>query len=115
MSCSASTSTQPGGLPPRRGWPCIGTGNETCPRFSLLKEAAALVEARGGTTATCQVNDIHRMPCEKKAEVKLADSEGDTVWACPAHAEERLVTVPGAFITSQDGQGIAGFLSRRSG
>src|SRR5215467_2962560 len=46
------------------------------PRFSLLKEAAALVEARGGTTAACQVNDINKMPCQRKAEVKLADSEG---------------------------------------
>jgi hypothetical protein len=45
--------------------------------------------------------------------MKLADSEGGTVWACLPHAEEILVTVPGAFIASQDGQGIAGFLSRR--
>jgi catechol 2,3-dioxygenase-like lactoylglutathione lyase family enzyme len=87
----------------------------TSPRFSLLKEAAALVEAQGGTTATCQVIGIHGMPCEKKADVKLADSEGGSVWACLPHAEEILVTVPGAFIASQDGQGIAGFLSHRRG
>jgi hypothetical protein len=55
------------------------------------------------------------MPCEKKADVKLADSEGGSVWACLPHAEEILVTVPGAFIASQDGQGIAGFLSHRRG
>ena len=89
--------------------------DETSPRFSLLREAAALVEAQSGTTATCQVRDIHGMPCEKKADVKLADSEGGTVWACFSHAEEILVTVPGAFIASQDGQGIAGFLSHRRG
>ena len=47
--------------------------------------------------------------------MKLADSEGGTVWACLPHAEEILVTVPGAFIASQDGQGIAGFLSHRRG
>jgi hypothetical protein len=29
----------------------------TAPRFSLLKEAAALVEARGGTTVMCQIGD----------------------------------------------------------
>ncbi len=71
--------------------------------------------AQGGTTATCQVRDIHALPCEKKADVRLADSEDGTVWACLPHAEETLVTVPGAFIASQDGQGIAGFLSRRRG
>jgi len=30
-----------------------------------------------------------------------------------AHADEILVTVPGAFIASQEGQAIAAFLSRR--
>jgi len=85
------------------------------PRFSLLKEAAAAVQARGGTTATCQVGSPAGIPCGKKAEVKLADSAGDTVWACLAHADEILVTVPGAFIASQDDQGLAAFLARRHG
>jgi catechol 2,3-dioxygenase-like lactoylglutathione lyase family enzyme len=83
------------------------------PRFSLLKEAAALVEASGGTRATCQVNSPRKQPCERKADVKLADSAGDTVWACLDHADEILMTVAGAFIASEDDQGIAGFMSRR--
>ena len=87
--------------------------DEASPRFSLLKEAAALVEARGGTTILCQVGDIGGVPCGKRAEVKLADAAGDTVWACLAHADEILVTVPGAFIASQDEPGIGWFLSRR--
>ena len=87
--------------------------DEASPHFSLLKEAAGLVTARGGTTATCQVGDFHRNPCPKQAEVKLADPAGDTAWVCLAHADEILVTVPGAFIASQDDQGIAAFLSRR--
>jgi catechol 2,3-dioxygenase-like lactoylglutathione lyase family enzyme len=87
--------------------------DETSPHFSLLREAAALVAARGGTTATCQVGDFDGSPCPKKAEVKLADSGGDTAWACLTHADDVLVTVPGAFIASQDGHGIAAFLSRR--
>ena len=49
------------------------------PRFSLLKEAAAVIAARGGTTAGCQVGSLHAMPCEEKAEVKLADTAGDKV------------------------------------
>lgn len=45
--------------------------------------------------------------------MKLADSAGDTAWACIAHADEILMTVHGAFIASPGDQGIAGFLSRR--
>jgi len=87
--------------------------DEASPRFSLLKEAAALVEARGGTTVMCQVSDAHGAPCGLRAEVKLADAAGDTVWACLAHADEILVTVPGAFIAGQDEPGIGSFLARR--
>jgi predicted enzyme related to lactoylglutathione lyase len=83
------------------------------PRFSLLKEAAALVAARGGTTVTCQVTSPGGNACQVLAEVKLADSAGHTVWACLAHADEILVTVPSAFLTSQDDHGIAGFLRSR--
>ncbi len=85
----------------------------TSPRFSLLTEAAALVEASGGTTAPCQVSSFDGMPCPKNADVKLADSAGGTVWACLTHADEILVTVPGAFIANEDDEGIGGFLSRR--
>jgi catechol 2,3-dioxygenase-like lactoylglutathione lyase family enzyme len=88
--------------------------DEASPRFSLLTEAAALVEARGGTTVMCQISDIHGEPCGKRAEVKLADAAGDTAWACLAHADEILVTVPGSFIASRDERGIAWFLSRRA-
>jgi catechol 2,3-dioxygenase-like lactoylglutathione lyase family enzyme len=82
------------------------------PHFSLLKEAADLVRSGGASTPGCQVRSFHGVPCEQSAEVKLADSAGDTVWACLLHADEILVTVPAAFIASQ-GEGIAGFLSRR--
>jgi hypothetical protein len=63
----------------------------------------------------CQVSDTRAAPCGRWAEVKLADAAGDTVWACLAHADEILVTVPGSFIASQDEQGIGRFLSRRRG
>ena len=89
--------------------------DEASPHFCLLREAAALVEARGGTTVMCQISDIHGAPCGKRAEVKLADAAGDTVWACLAHADEILVMVPGAFIASQEERGIAWFLARRRG
>jgi catechol 2,3-dioxygenase-like lactoylglutathione lyase family enzyme len=87
-------------------------GEPDSPHFSLLKEAADLVRSGGASTPGCQVRSFQRVPCERSAEVKLADSAGDTVWACLLHADEILVTVPAAFIASQ-GEGIAGFLSRR--
>jgi hypothetical protein len=87
--------------------------DEPTPQFSLLKEAAALVEARGGTNTSCQVDQAHGTGCPLQAEVKLADTGGDAVWACLAHADEIIMTVPAAFIASQDDAGIAGFLSLR--
>jgi catechol 2,3-dioxygenase-like lactoylglutathione lyase family enzyme len=86
---------------------------EDAVRFSLLKEAAAAVSAQGGITVGCQVPAPGGTPCPDKAEVKLADSGGDVVWACLAHAEEILITVPAAFIASRGQPGIAAFLSRR--
>ena len=85
------------------------------PHFSLLKEAAAVVASRGGTTIACQVADIDANQCGQPASVKLADSAGDSMWACLDHAEEILVTVRGAFIASQAEEGISGYLSRRRG
>jgi hypothetical protein len=49
--------------------------------------------------------------CSQQAEVKLADSAGHSARASLAHADDILVTVPGAFIASQD-EGLAPFLSR---
>ncbi len=83
------------------------------PHFSLLKEAAAVVASRGGSTAVCQVTDIDGHQCRLQASVKLADAAGDSLWACLDHADEILVTVRGAFIASQAEDGIAGYLSRR--
>lgn len=90
--------------------------DENSPRFSLLKEAAVLGRARGGATGDCQVRDAQGAgQCPERAEVKLADSRGDTVWACLSHADEILVTVPAAFLASQEdqGSGIAEFLRSR--
>ncbi len=78
-------------------------------RFSVLREAAALVSARGGAPQACQVTGRDGGRCPDRAEVRLADSLGDSAWVCLPHAEEMLVTVPTAFIASHDGRGIAAF------
>ena len=43
--------------------------------------------------------------------MKLADSLGDSGWACLPHAEDILVSVPAAFIASHDDRGVAVFLA----
>jgi catechol 2,3-dioxygenase-like lactoylglutathione lyase family enzyme len=87
--------------------------DDTSVRFSLLSEAAALVAAHGGTAYGCQVADEQGHPCPNQADVKLADALGDAAWVCLTHADDILMTVPAAFIASQEGRGIAAFLSRQ--
>ncbi|HLX51462.1 MAG TPA: VOC family protein [Streptosporangiaceae bacterium] len=77
--------------------------------FSILKEAAALVQARGGTTAHCEISRTGKS-CSQRAEIKRADPAGHSAWVCMTHADEILMTVPGAFIASQD-EGLAAFLA----
>jgi len=88
-------------------------GQEPTSRFSLLREAAALVRAGGGASTGCQVVDIQQQPCPAKADVKLADPDGGSLWACLQHADEILLTVPTAFIGNPSGAGLSGYRSRR--
>ncbi len=80
-------------------------------RFSVLREAAALVSAQGGARQACQAGGRAGGRCPDQAQVKLADSRGDSAWVCLPHAEEILVTVPAAFIASHDDRGLAAFLA----
>ncbi|MEH0841089.1 VOC family protein [Micromonospora sp. CPCC 205711] len=82
-------------------------------RFSLIREAAEAVSRRGGAPARCQIGGPRGEPCPEPAEVKLADSWGDTVWGCMAHADETLLTARGAFLASEDGTGLGPFLQAR--
>jgi predicted enzyme related to lactoylglutathione lyase len=83
-------------------------------RFSLIKQAAEAVSRRGGAPAMCQVAAADGSACPKAAELKLADAWGATVWACLPHADEALIDAPGAFIASEDAQGLGPWLSRRT-
>jgi catechol 2,3-dioxygenase-like lactoylglutathione lyase family enzyme len=83
-------------------------------RFSLLREAAAAVAARGGSSAQCEISDQRGAACSENADIKLADAGGHSAWACLDHADEILVTVRGAFIASHDDTGIASYLARRA-
>jgi predicted enzyme related to lactoylglutathione lyase len=86
---------------------------ETRAHFSLLREAAALARNRADREATCQVPNAGNVPCPRPAEVKVADTWGDTAWACIAHAEEVLINTSNAFIANEDEQGLGAFLTGR--
>lgn len=82
-------------------------------RFSLIREAAEAAARRGGAPARCQIGGPRGEPCPEPAEVKLADSWGDTVWGCLAHADEALLNARGAFLATEGAMGLAAFLSMR--
>ena len=82
-------------------------------RSSLLQQAAEAVARRGGAPATCQIRSVDGEPCDRPAELKLADSWGITVWGCLVHADEALINAPGAFLATEDAQGLGPWLSRR--
>ncbi len=82
-------------------------------RRSMIRQAAEAVGRRGGSPAACQIGTPGGDACAEPAEVKLADSWGVTVWACLTHADEALINAPGAFIATEDAQGLQPWLSRR--
>ncbi|MET7966508.1 VOC family protein [Micromonospora sp. NPDC005305] len=96
----------------RRAVPAQARGGAEA-RFSLIREAAEAVARRDGAPARCQIGGPRGEPCPEPAEVKLADSWGDTVWGCLAHADEALLNARGAFRANEDVMGLAGFLAAR--
>ncbi|MGW5670556.1 VOC family protein [Micromonospora sp. NPDC003776] len=82
-------------------------------RFSLIREAAKVVRRSGGAPAHCQIGGPRGENCPAPAEVKLADSWGETVWGCLAHADETLLNARGAFLATDDGSGLGAFLRKR--
>ncbi|WP_433294036.1 VOC family protein [Actinoplanes sp. CA-030573] len=84
-------------------------------RFSLIKQAAEAIARRSGAPSACQVASSDGSPCDRPAEIKLADSWGVTVWSCLPHADEALIDAPGAFIATEDAQGLGPWLHRRAG
>lgn len=71
-----------------------------------------LAVAKGATCVkchTCQIAGRDGGRCPDQAEVKLADSRGDSAWVCLPHSEEILVTMHAAFISSHNGRGLAEF------
>ena len=112
---SPGTGTETGGDKAADGPGGAGDGGEegSGRRFSLLHEAAEQIRRRGGAPAQCQIGEPGGRPCPRPAEVKLADSWGETAWACLTHADETLIGARGAFLATQDDQGLQQFLLAR--
>ncbi|MEV4630503.1 GAF domain-containing protein [Micromonospora sp. NPDC049523] len=51
-------------------------------------------------------------PCSRPAELKLADSWGDSAWSCTEHVEEALLTVRSVFLASEELGGLAAYVNR---
>lgn len=52
--------------------------------------------------------------CHQRAEVKVADSWGDSAWGCWQHAEDALINVVPVFLAAESSQGLAAYRSRSS-
>ncbi|MGW5518729.1 GAF domain-containing protein [Nocardia africana] len=50
--------------------------------------------------------------CDAPAEIKIADSWGDTAWGCPDHVEQALLNVRSVFIADEDLGGLAAYINR---
>ncbi|MFG1675401.1 GAF domain-containing protein [Micromonospora sp. NPDC049282] len=83
-------------------------------------EAAAELTARVRAAAAAQAATPHPERCQlggtggctAAAEIKLADSWGDSAWGCPIHVEEAILNVRSVFIASAELGGLAAYLNR---
>lgn len=82
-------------------------------RGSLIRQAVEAAGRRGGAPAACQIGLADGGPCDQPAEVKLADSWGETVWGCLSHTDEALLNARSAFIATEDEQGLGPWLQAR--
>ncbi|MET9229966.1 GAF domain-containing protein [Lentzea sp. NPDC003310] len=73
-------------------------------------EAAAAVQAQAPHPEHCQLGG--RAGCTAPAEIKVADSWGDSAWGCGPHTEEVLIHVRSVFIASSELGGLAAYVHR---
>ncbi|WP_090096354.1 GAF domain-containing protein [Lentzea jiangxiensis] len=83
-------------------------------------DAAAELNAQMRAAAAAQANAPHPEHCQlggtagcaAAAEIKVADSWGDSAWGCPVHVEEALIHVRSVFIAGEELGGLAAYLHR---
>ncbi|MFD1364435.1 GAF domain-containing protein [Actinoplanes sichuanensis] len=82
--------------------------------------AAAELAARMRAAATTHATSRHPEHCQlggsdgctAPAELKIADSWGDSAWGCTHHVEEAIISVRSVFIASEELGGLAAYLNR---
>jgi GAF domain-containing protein len=72
--------------------------------------AAAAAHVRAPHPEHCQLGGA--AGCTAPAELKIADSWGDSAWGCTNHVEEAIVNVRSVFIASEELGGLAAYLRR---
>ncbi|MEV0134459.1 GAF domain-containing protein [Dactylosporangium sp. NPDC050688] len=72
--------------------------------------AAAAAQAATPHPEHCQLGGAQG--CDEPAEVKIADSWGDSAWGCPVHVEEAILNVRSVFIASEELGGLAAYVHR---
>ena len=72
--------------------------------------AAAAVQAATPHPEHCQLGGT--AGCTAPAELKIADSWGDSAWGCTTHVEEAIINVRSVFIASEELGGLAAYLNR---
>ncbi|MCZ7375151.1 GAF domain-containing protein [Micromonospora sp. WMMC250] len=72
--------------------------------------AAAAAQAARPHPEHCQLGDAPG--CTAPAEIKIADSWGDSAWGCAAHVEEAILNVRSVFIANEELGGLAAYLNR---
>ncbi|MGI5499772.1 GAF domain-containing protein [Lentzea sp. CA-135723] len=82
---------------------------EAAERAERMREAAA-AQARVPHPDRCELGG--RTACDAPAEIKVADSWGDSAWGCPAHVEEALIRVRSVFIASEELGGLSTHVRR---
>lgn len=72
--------------------------------------AAAATQAPTPRPEHCQLGGTDG--CTAPAELKIADSWGDSAWGCTTHVEEAILTVRSVFIANEQLGGLAAYLHR---
>jgi GAF domain-containing protein len=73
----------------------------------LAKAAAGNDGAEHGR---CSMDGARGRSCSATAEVRIADSSGESAWVCTPHAEEALLTTSGVFMADVESRALSRFL-----
>lgn len=72
--------------------------------------AAAAAQAAAPHPEHCELGG--QTGCSAPAEIKIADSWGDSAWGCSVHVEEAILNVRSVFIASEELGGLTAYVNR---